>query len=254
MNLIFHGKNSGRTSGFPGLDAWYAGRFGARLAVAEAAQLAGLLPLLFGWHAVCLGAPGGRDWLAGSRIAHRVLLAPDAGSAGDVYADPLLLPLRPDSLDLVVVPHLHECVARPDVLFAGIEQALIPDGHIVVLGFNPLLDGGFWRALRPREARLPAGVRLYGSAVVRAWLRRTGFETEAVRFHCRWPWDGAGRVRGWPEALGACGYLIVGRKRVSTLTPVRPRWRPRRRLLPVGAVGDASRAGHCGSCCEDPPT
>ena len=44
MNLIFHGKNSGRTSGFPGLDAWYAGRFGARLAVAEAAQVATAMP------------------------------------------------------------------------------------------------------------------------------------------------------------------------------------------------------------------
>lgn len=248
MILIFHKKNSLRIAGYAGLDAWYGSGFGQRLAGAEHAQLAALLPLLFGWHAVTLGAPGGHDWLAASRIGHKLRIVAAPAHAGEVWADPLALPLRPDSLDLVVVPHLHEFIARPEDLFEGIGTALIPDGHVVVLGFNPLLDGGIWRLLRVREARLPGGARLYGSAVVRGWLRRAGFETDAVRFHCRWPWDGALRLQSWPAALGACGYLIVGRKRVSTLTPVRPRWRPRRRLVSAGAIGDASRVGQC---CED---
>lgn len=245
--LILKEKDRLGSSGYAGLDAWYASGFGMRLALAETAQLATLLPTLFGWHAVTLGAPAGPDWLAASRIGHRLCIAAGPGR-GDVRADPRALPLRPDSVDLVLVPHLHEFIARPEQLFDGIGTALIPDGRVIVLGFNPLLDGGLWRLLRVPEARLPAGARLYGSAVVRGWLRRAGFETDAVRFHCRWPWDGLGRLRGWPMALGACGYLIIGRKRVSTLTPVRPRWRPRRRLLPAGAVGDASRVGQC---CEE---
>jgi hypothetical protein len=36
-------------------------------------------------------------------------------------------------------------------------------------------------------------------------------------------------------------YLLVARKRVTTLTPVRPRWRPRRRLVAVGLVGPSAR-------------
>jgi hypothetical protein len=35
--------------------------------------------------------------------------------------------------------------------------------------------------------------------------------------------------RWWPFLGGA--YLIVAKKRVTTLTPIKPRWRPRRSLL-----------------------
>ena len=40
--------------------------------------------------------------------------------------------------------------------------------------------------------------------------------------------------RLWPVFGG--GYLLVARKRVATLTPIRPRWRARRRLPVNGLV------------------
>jgi len=39
----------------------------------------------------------------------------------------------------------------------------------------------------------------------------------------------------WP--LLAASYLLVARKRVATLTPVKPRWRPRRAILAGGVAG-----------------
>jgi len=35
----------------------------------------------------------------------------------------------------------------------------------------------------------------------------------------------------------AASYLLVARKRVTTLTPIKPRWRPQRSLLAGGVVG-----------------
>ena len=32
------------------------------------------------------------------------------------------------------------------------------------------------------------------------------------------------------------GYILVAKKRVATLTPIKSRWRSRRQLLPVGAA------------------
>ena len=45
--------------------------------------------------------------------------------------------------------------------------------------------------------------------------------------------------RFWPFFSGA--YLVVAKKRVATLTPIRPRWRPRRsRLVTPELAGNSS--------------
>jgi hypothetical protein len=49
--------------------------------------------------------------------------------------------------------------------------------------------------------------------------------------------------RFWPMLGGV--YAIRAVKRVSTLTPLRPSWKTRRRLLPGGAVEPTARgSGH----------
>jgi hypothetical protein len=42
----------------------------------------------------------------------------------------------------------------------------------------------------------------------------------------------------WPFLAAA--YVLVARKRVATLTPIKPRWRPRRSLL----AGGVAETGH----------
>jgi hypothetical protein len=46
-----------------------------------------------------------------------------------------------------------------------------------------------------------------------------------------------------PLALLAGAYFLLARKRVATLTPIRPRWRPRRGLLGAG-VAPTNRSYH----------
>jgi hypothetical protein len=45
--------------------------------------------------------------------------------------------------------------------------------------------------------------------------------------------------RFWPILGGA--YFLVAKKRVATLTPIKPRWRPHRsRLVTTGLAGNSS--------------
>ena len=42
-------------------------------------------------------------------------------------------------------------------------------------------------------------------------------------------------------SVGAGAYVLVGKKRVSTLTPIKPGWSARRRLVSVGLVEPTAR-------------
>ena len=46
-------------------------------------------------------------------------------------------------------------------------------------------------------------------------------------------------ARLWP-VFGA-GFILVGRKRVIALTPIKPRWKPRRSLIPQGIAEPQNR-------------
>lgn len=239
-------KSSLRASEVSLLARWYADDFGRRFALSEHEILDHVLSTMFGYHAVCISCPiVSGDWLAASRISHRCLLHPVEGCGQDssLVADPCAMPFGPDSVDVFVVVHMHECLDYVPPLFHEIERCLIPEGCLLLLGFNPLAEGGLWRLLGGRSGNLSSGLRLHGAAAASMDIKRAGLDVERVFFHGRkseW-WR---QLACWPVALGAKGYLLVAKKRLSTFTPVRPRWRSRR-LAAVGVVG-APRIGYGG--------
>ena len=232
------------------LQAWYAREPGRSLAALENALLRAALEGAFGYHLVVVGhcPPGG--WLEASPIRHQVVVDLDgtAGTAG-VRARAEALPFRSDSVDAVVLAHTLDYVAHPHEALREAERVLVPEGHLVVLGFNPFsLWGLRWVAARRRA--VPWCGRRLAAGRVRDWLELLGFDVLSVtRAGYRPPLGHAGLMqrlarledagrRVWP-ALGAV-YVVVARKRVLTLTPVRPRWRPRRALVPAGGLAEPS--------------
>lgn len=201
-----------------------------------------MLPGLFGYHIVLLGplCPGA-DLLAASRIRHRIVAGePGWGGEAGLWARPEALPLASDSVDAVVLAHTLEFAAAPHQVLREVERVLIPEGHVVVLGFHPWSPwGAAWLAGRRRGG--PWGERLLSPVRVRDWLALLGFDVVAERRLLRRPplpaeglllrlrWLERPMARLRPPA-GA--YLLVGRKRVLTLTPVRPRWRRRAVTVP----------------------
>ena len=227
--------------------AWYRLNLGRALLETEVTRLNGILSNLFGYHLVQVGQIGDADLLAGSRITHHMVLGGDGESSGRVclYARADALPLASDSTDVIVLPHTLEFEADPHQVLREVERVLIPEGHVVILGFNPWSLWGLWRLFLRRGAYPPWCGNFRGLTRIKDWLALLGFDTiEEHGYFFRPPlqnarimqklhfMEGAG-ARGWP-ALAGC-YLLVARKRVATLTPIKPSWR-RSRLVSAGAV------------------
>ena len=196
---------------------------------------------VFGYHALQLGWPQ-LQGLRANRMPHRWLASGaaqgdavppvDAGAA--LHCDFDALPFPNQSLDLVLLPHALELSHDPHLTLREVERVLVPEGRVMILGFNPASMWGLRQrvgrargavALGGRRALfLPRAGEMLGYWRLRDWLRLLSFEVEGGRFGCfrppyksaRWlersAWmEGVGE-RWWP-VFGAA-YFLVAVKRV----------------------------------------
>lgn len=237
------------------LRAWYRSPIGIRLLAAERTQLDHVLPNLFGYHLLQLGCYTDEDLLSASRIPHRMVMDVSAGFPAR-YGDsagpsPMVgrfdaLPVNSDALDVLVLPHVLEFSDDPHQVLREADRTLIPEGHLLLLGFNPWSLWQLWRFALGWRRHVPWCGRFLTPARIRDWLALLGFDIVLTRsYFFRPPLQHARlteRLR-WLERFGqrwlpilGGGYVMLARKRVATLTPVRPRWRPRRRVMPAGVL------------------
>jgi SAM-dependent methyltransferase len=206
---------------------------------------------VFGFHALQLGLPQ-IDALRANRMPHRWVAADtlqwpepielpevDEGLVTLAPQDPIALhcdfdalPMPNQSLDLVVMPHTLELATDPHLTLREVERVLMPEGRVVITGFNPASLWGLRQRTSHLRRRLGLGGRLFlpsegefiGYWRLRDWLRLLGFEIEGALQGCwrpplanqrwldSWAWiDGAG-ARWWP-VFGAV-YVLVAVKRV----------------------------------------
>lgn len=242
--------------GYPlaSFENWYRTPLGKAVAVQEAACLEEMLHDTFGYYLVQVG--GGscfRDVLAETRIRHRVLLpcrAPAGPGGLQAVGNPAALPIAADSVDAALLTHTLDFVADPRLVLREVERVLIPEGRVIILGFNALSSWGLLRLLYRYRRRVPWCGHFLTPYRVEDWLSLLGFDIEIRKqIMFRPPIHGAlsprlavldtlGRAF-WP-ALGGV-YVIKAVKRVSTLTPLRPSWSARRALLPGGAIEPSAR-------------
>lgn len=209
---------------------------------------------VFGYHALQIGLPE-IEGLRANRMPHRwvatdtiytpetLALPPQRDSQISTLPPPEpislhseydALPFPNASVDLVVLPHALELARDPHETLREVERVLVPEGRVVIAGFNP---ASLW-GLRQRAGHMKRGMGLargqslylpssgdfIGYWRLRDWLRLLSFEVEMGRFGCwrpplksegwleRFAWmDGVGD-RWWP-VLGSV-YFLVAVKRV----------------------------------------
>jgi SAM-dependent methyltransferase len=187
---------------------------------------------LFGFHALQLGLPE-LQGLQANRMPHRWYASDMAHAGLDLTCDFDALPFANQSLDLVVLPHTLETALDPHHALSEVERVLMPEGRVVIVGFNPASLWGArqrWGRILRRLALgdgalfLPEQCDLIGPRRLRDWLRLLNLEVEGGCFGCYRPpfvreawlnrcaWMESGGDRWWPM-LGAV-YLLVAVKRV----------------------------------------
>jgi SAM-dependent methyltransferase len=237
--------------------AWFTRVPGRWFQAEERHQLSKVLPTLFGYHLVQIGDMYCKGCLNSTRIQHCMVVdvelqenppateRPRSGIRGAAEG----LPIATDYIDVVVMPHVLEFSEAPHQVLREVDRILIPEGHVVILGFNPWGPWMLWRLILSWRGKPPWCGRFVSQARARDWLQLLGFDIVSSQYYFYRPplrqksimkrlrfIDILGR-RWWPILSG--GYLILAKKRVSTLTPIRPRWRPRRsRLLSPEVLGN----------------
>ncbi len=226
------------------LRGWYNRPVGQLLLKQEREQLDDILPTLFGYHIVQVGCLLGNDLLSSSRVSNKVLIDPDKGGetlTPGVYGYPDAIPIATDCVDVVVLPHTLEFERDPHQILREVDRVLIPEGHVVVLGFNPWSLWGLWRLLLGRSGKAPWCGDFLSLTRTRDWMALLGFDVVLVRsYFFRPPIQRSGIMsklafmeklgaKLWPRLSGA--YVLVAKKRVTTLTPIKPRWHASRNFL-----------------------
>jgi SAM-dependent methyltransferase len=231
---------------------------------------------VFGFHALQLGLSE-VDTLRANRMPHRwvatdSLYTPDplplppqrdsqittlpGAQSISVHCEFDALPFPNASVDLVVLPHALELARDPHQALREVERVLVPEGRVVIAGFNPASLWGLRQRAghvrrgmglgRGQSLYLPSAGEFIGYWRLRDWLRLLSFEVESGRFGCwrpalkserwleRFAWMDDVGDRWWP-VLGAV-YFLVAVKRVRGMRLVGLARNERRKTAAAPAV------------------
>lgn len=136
------------------------------------------------------------------------------------------LPFASQSLDLLVLPHVLEFAQEPHRVLREADRVLVPEGSIVVTGFNPasLWGARHWLGRVGLRPFLPPPAQLIALPRLKDWLKLLSFEVNRGRFGCyapsvrneswiaRWAFLEEAGDRWWP-VLGSV-YALSAVKRV----------------------------------------
>jgi len=223
---------------------WFETPLGLHLLACEQAYFDHEVADVFGFNAIQLGLPR-FDFLRANRMALRCGVAPDGPMR--VRADFEQLPILSNCADLVLLPHVLEFSDNPHQVLREVARILMPEGHVIVSGFNPWSLWGARRVLGAERGEFPWRGQFIALPRMKDWMALLGIEIAGGRMCAYVPpvrsekWlrrvdflEAAGE-RWWPFGGGA--YFLHGIKRVHGTRVITPHWNSaltkRKRLAPV---------------------
>lgn len=199
-------------------------------------------PKFFGYHLLKIGALSGEIDSSQSPIKHQLTLSEQAQKC-NLVGDIDDLPLLEHSVDVCVLAHALEFSLDPHHVVREANRVLIPNGYLVITGFNPFSLAGLNQFIPYRRNKTPWNERLFSPMRVKDWLHLMGFEIQLDKrfLHSTLArqitqgvisnhWHNIAS-RYFPS-LGSV-YVIVAKKRVLPLTPIKAKWQIRPRFEPV---------------------
>jgi SAM-dependent methyltransferase len=212
---------------------------------------------LFGFYALQMGNIE-TDLLRNSRIPN-LYIASDSVSESknqdymDLKCEDDFLPFSEMSLDLLLLPHRLEFSERPHQTLREAERVIMPEGHLIISGYNPISAWGikflfkklvhrvfFKKRGQYPEKMYPWHAQLITLARLKDWLALLDFEVITIKKTCHIPPFNSEKLHSrfvfmdklCKKSLGYLGcnrfggvYFVVAKKRVPGVTPLKPKWK-----------------------------
>jgi SAM-dependent methyltransferase len=213
------------------LSDWFKTPLGAYVLEREQAYFDEVVADIFGFNALQYGLVE-HDFLRANRMSLRLRVNPSEGAAVRAHGE--ALPIATQSMDLVVLPHVLEFAREPHQILREIDRVMMPEGRLIVTGFNPWSLWGLRQAFTFNHDSYPWHGRFISLTRLKDWLQLLGFDVSAGRLSCYAPpftkekWlqrfsfmEPAGD-RWWGIAGGL--YMVQAIKRVSGIRLITPKW------------------------------
>ena len=217
---------------------WFKSPLGQYLLRLEYGYINPIVMDTFGFYAIQMGNFD-IDFLDHSRIPNKFSLN---SNHADLMASNEALPFDEASVDLIIAPHILEQMAEPYELLKEIHRVLMPEGRLIISGFNPMSLWGIKRLLS-FDIDYPWNTKFIPLSKIKEWLPIIGLEMVEGKMGCYVPpiqqssWlkklhtmEKLGD-RWWPMLGGF--YFLVIQKRVHGMTPIRPLWKKKLIKTPV---------------------
>jgi SAM-dependent methyltransferase len=227
--------------GYASIDDWYLAETGQYLFAEIEARINPILSTTFGYYSLQIGCHGMAARLQEScRVKHQFTLD-ELASGAEVEANPSMLPVASDSVDLVILMHHLSNTGEPHSVLREAFRILIPEGKLVIIDFNPVSLWGLRHVCQSWLEHVPFTGHLYTARRIDDWMRLLGFDQDrhirvgylppiqrpSIFRHLRWLEKS---MRNLLPALGAVNLLVYS-KNIAPLTPARHRW-VARKILP----------------------
>lgn len=238
----------------PLLNEWFDSPLGQELLQQEQAFAEQVLPTLFGYHLLQVGWDHRQCLFSASPVSRKVKLIPQMQLGADkrtLVAQPSELPVVSSEIDVVILHHALDYADNPHQVLREAARVLRPGGHLLSFSFNPASYWGLWRYFKRRTPPLWSG-HFIGQGRLHDWLgllQMTELKTRSACHHL--PLESL----HWRRRLGlfeccsrrlplhsGAALMVLARKDVAGMTPLRPEWKQKRLLgMPVAEPKPTAR-------------
>ncbi len=220
---------------------WYETEAGVLISKGIEQHIWKITSCIFGYNAIQFGNIFEEcQLLKNCTIREQITL--DRTSTADIVSTPSALPISNDSVDLFILEHTLDFTEKPHQILREVERCLVPEGYVIIIGFNPYSFYGLWKLFLSRKKLAPWNAKFYSIGRMRDWCSLLGFDEVELHFTGHLP--PFKRIQKWKKmqvvnkvlqkrfAHTGGVYIFVARKRVARLTPLKRVWPVTNQILP----------------------
>jgi len=198
---------------------------------------------IFGYYALLYSIKA-KELVADNVIVKNSVVLSNQVQAGDLICQYEELPIASDTIDLAVLPEILERSQYPHQILREVERVLIPEGHILMIVANPLSWSGIKKWVLTYFISGSAQPKPIGKLRINDWCRLLGLEIINQIPICHSINKSHSETKDKEikisllNKLNQLGceyfssyYILVAKKKVSTMIPIRPSWRANRKLV-----------------------